>query len=304
MYSKFKKINLVAANYRTFFKVIKTSETGVLQNFGKFHKLVRPGLSFYIPGIQKISKVSNRVGQDNFTFEVRTSDNVFSNIGISIQYRIEPDNTQKAFFSLEQPKEQIKSYIENMIRSATSKMSLEELFNSQDHLSEVVKTNLSTVMGDFGFTIENTLINGINPSQDVKDSMNKIQEEKNFKQAAVQQSEAEYILAVKKAESDYVLSLKQAEADKLRKKLQGEGIRDMRIAILDGFQDKIFEMSNKFNLSPSQIIGFVQTIQKLDTLESIGTSQNSKVLFMDTNTRCNDSMISAIESTNHNITKE
>ncbi len=43
------------------FKFIPTMNTGVVQTFGKFTRLAAPGLTFYIPYIQKIQLVSNRL---------------------------------------------------------------------------------------------------------------------------------------------------------------------------------------------------------------------------------------------------
>lgn len=276
---------------RTFIKIIPTSTTGIVQTWGKFTKTLDPGVKLYLPIMQKISVVSNRLRQNNFEFEVKTSDNVFSTVEVSIQYEILPSNTTRAFFSLEDPKEQVKSYIDNAVRSHVSNMTLDQLFTSQNDISEIVNSTLSNIMEQYGYTIKNTLITRIDPSEGVKMSMNKIQEDKNLRQAAIQQAEAEYVLTVK-----------QAEADKLRKKLQGEGIRDLRIAILDGFQEKISEMSNSFQLSPAEVISFVQNIQKLDTLESMGQSPNTKILFMDTNTSSNiQSVTSAIECANQPV---
>lgn len=105
-----------------FFKFIETASTGVRQTFGRFSGLSQPGLRLYVPFIQTITPISNRVQQDVFTFETKTKDNVFVVLGIAVQYQIKPENTEKAFFSLDNPIEQINSYIENVVRSRVPKM--------------------------------------------------------------------------------------------------------------------------------------------------------------------------------------
>lgn len=43
------------------FKFIPSMSTGVVQTFGKFSRLATPGLTFYIPIVQSINLVSNRL---------------------------------------------------------------------------------------------------------------------------------------------------------------------------------------------------------------------------------------------------
>lgn len=43
------------------FKFISSMETGVVTTFGKLSRLATPGLNFYIPVMQKMNVVSNRL---------------------------------------------------------------------------------------------------------------------------------------------------------------------------------------------------------------------------------------------------
>ena len=77
----------------SFFKFIPTMTTGVVQTFGRFTRLARPGLRFYIPFIESMNLVSNRLNQNHFTMQVRTADKVFPQLDITLQYRIKPEDT-------------------------------------------------------------------------------------------------------------------------------------------------------------------------------------------------------------------
>ena len=72
--------------------------TGVVQTFGKFSRLAGPGLRFYIPVIQKMSLVSNRLVENQCKMQVRTADKVFPELDITIQYRVKPEDTARAYF--------------------------------------------------------------------------------------------------------------------------------------------------------------------------------------------------------------
>ena len=183
-------------------KFIQTSTTGVRQTFGRYTGTVAPGLRLYVPFVQRITPISNRLTQDAFAFEVKTKDNVFARIGLAVQYRIQEEDTEKAFFSLENPREQIDAYVENVVRARVPKMNLDDLFESQDDICKSVQSELSKKMKDHGFTIENTLVTEINPDTEVKEAMNKINASNRLKEAVKNEADANYIKKVREAEAD------------------------------------------------------------------------------------------------------
>jgi regulator of protease activity HflC (stomatin/prohibitin superfamily) len=249
--------------------IIHTSQVGIRETFGKFTQTVNPGLNFYIPFVQKIVPISTRLRQDTFNFEVKTKDNVFARLDIAVQYKVTYDNAYKAYYSLEDPVPQIDAYIENVVRSRAPQMELDELFESQDDICKSVSEILSDKMTSYGYSIENTLVTGIEPDSEVKQSMNLINANRRLKLAAREEADAHYIKEVRKA-----------EADSERKRLQGEGISKQRLAILKGYEEGVDNMANKLGLSPKEIVDFVMKTQHLDTLESIGRSNNTKTLFL------------------------
>ena len=72
------------------FKFIATNESAVVTRFGKLNRVGGPGIRWYIPIIEEMNKVSNRLCENNCSMTVRTADKVFPKIDISIQYRIKP----------------------------------------------------------------------------------------------------------------------------------------------------------------------------------------------------------------------
>lgn len=60
--------------------------------------------------------------------QVRTADKVFPTLDISLQYKVHPDDTAKAFFELNDPVNQMISYTENTVRKISSSLTLDQLF--------------------------------------------------------------------------------------------------------------------------------------------------------------------------------
>ena len=260
-----------------FFKFIKTSSTGVLQTFGRFSGLRSPGLNLYIPIVQTLTPVSNRLHQKSIALRVKTSDNVFTDLGIDVQYRVKPEDTEKAYFSLDDPLGQMDAFVKNVVRDRVPKLKLDELFESPDDISKAIEDRLAPKMKVHGFTIESTLLTNIDPDHLVMESMNKINATERLKEAAKNEADASYIKKVR-----------EAEADRDRKRLQGEGISQQRIEIMKGYQTGVNEMADVFGMDHHQIVQFVLKTQHLDTVEAIGKSNNSKTLFFNHNPENND----------------
>ena len=252
------------------FRFIQTSTTGIVQTFGKFSGVAKPGLNFYIPIIQSITEVDNKLQQKTFRFEAFTADNVSTHLGIAVQFQVDPENSEKAFFSMYDPYEQINSFIENVVRAEVPKITLLDLFKQQDKISNSVYDSLSDMMEKYGYNIRNTLITTVDPDPKVKQAMNQVYESEQLKVVAKNQADARYISQVR-----------DAEADRDRKILQGQGISGRRLEILKGYEQGVGEMAESLGITPKDVVDFVLSTQHLDAVERIGMSQNAKTLFLD-----------------------
>ena len=250
------------------FRIVPTLNTGIKQTFGKFTSTCKPGLNFYIPFIQKISCVHNNIDNKTFSLNVKTKDNVFTDLSISVQLKIKEEDSEKAFFSLMNPDDQISSYVQNILRSEVPQMMLDDLFSSNT-IGTTVKEKLEVKMKDYGWTIIDTLINDVAPDKKVQKSMNAINASERMKEAAKNEAEA-----------DFIRKVKSATADRDRKILQGEGISGQRLAILKGYEQGVDKMSSVLGLTPKEVVQFVLETQRLDMLENIGSSDNTKTLFL------------------------
>ena len=133
--------------------------------------------------------------------ETKTSDNVFLNVIISVQYKVKEEYVYEAFYVLNDPSEQIKSYVYDVVRSTLPLLTLDKAFESKEMVAQSVKRELSGVMSEYGFVIHNALVTDISPDGRVKAAMNEINASKRLKEAAFEKAEGEKILLVKSAEA-------------------------------------------------------------------------------------------------------
>ena len=250
--------------------IIKEQTSVVVERFGKFNKIAESGLNFIIPFIdKKAAGVNLRIQQLDVTIETKTLDDVFVNLQVSVQYSVRRNMVKEAFYSLDNPKNQISSYIFDDVRAEVPKLELDDVFAKKDDIAVAVQQNIAQSMGKYGYDIIKALITDIDPDHKVKESMNRINAAKREKEAALEEAEANKIRIVKEAEA-------QAEA----KRLSGEGIAQQRLEIVRGFKESVEDFKKSLKtVTHEEIMQFVLMTQYFDTIKDIGAnSKNSSIL--------------------------
>jgi regulator of protease activity HflC (stomatin/prohibitin superfamily) len=261
---------IVGFGIGTFF-IVRQQEVAVIEFFGKFNRIVSSGLGIKIPFLEKVAyRVSLRISQLNVLVETKTKDNVFVKIIVSVQYLVNKDKIYEAVYKLTDVKEQISSYIYDVVRAEVPKMTLDEVFEKKDDLSLSIKNELGEVMDDFGYIILKAPVTDVDPDEKVKVAMNEINASKRLKEAAKEKAEAEKIKVVKAAE---------AEAES--KRLQGEGIANQRKAIIEGLKDSIEDFKKSLGVESAQdVMNLVLLTQYFDTLKDIGAQAKTNTLLL------------------------
>jgi regulator of protease activity HflC (stomatin/prohibitin superfamily) len=122
----------------------------------------------------------------------------------------------------------------------------------------------------YGFEIPNALVTDVNPADNVKSAMNEIQTQQRLQVAAAAKGEANKILVVKNAE---------AEAES--KRLQGQGIANQRMAIIEGLRESITAFTEKVgSVNEQEALNLVLLTQYFDTIKEVGVSSGSKVILL------------------------
>ena len=242
----------------------------IIERFGKFNRTAHSGLGFIIPfADRKAAAVNLRVQQLDVTIETKTKDDVFVNLQVSVQYSVVRTMVKEAYYSLENPKNQISSYVFDDVRAEVPKLDLDDVFAKKDDIANAVQKNIAQSMDKYGYSIVKALITDIDPDHKVKESMNRINAAKREREAALEEAEAGKIRIVKEAEAE-------AEA----KRLSGQGIAQQRLEIVRGFKESVEDFKKSLDtVTHEEIMQFVLMTQYFDTIKDIGAnSKNSSIL--------------------------
>lgn len=251
--------------------VVRQQTVVIIERFGKYQTTSGSGIHVRLPfSIDKIAaRIQLRLLQSEIIVETKTKDNVFVTLNVATQYRVNEQNVTDAYYKLMRLEAQIKSYIEDALRSSVPKLTLDELFEKKDEIALEVQHQVAEEMSTYGYIIVKTLITKVEPDDEVKQSMNEINAAQRKRVAAQELANADKIK---------IVTATEAEAEKDR--LHGVGIAQQRKAIVDGLAESIQGLKDaNVGMTEEKIMSILLTNQYLDTLNTFAAKGN-QTLFL------------------------
>ncbi len=264
-------------------RIIAQNTIAVVELFGKYNRSMVAGLNIKIPFFETIrERVSLR--QQNFALQGNypSKDKVITTIGTNLIYSVDHGVTEsnptggagikKYVYELDNRERSIEASIENSLRTYVARETHESLLEKKEELALHIKSDLEGQFNEWGMKINSFQITNVTFPITITNAMSEVVASEQLKRAASNKGEAIKIQAIK-----------EAEAEKERKRLQGEGIALEREAIAEGLKKSIEIVKNVTKQDSEEIIATLTLTQYLDTMKTIGLSDNSKVIFIDSN---------------------
>lgn len=262
-------IGIIILSFYGLWFIVKQQTAVVIERLGKFHSIRNSGFHLKIPFVDQIAgKMSLKIQQLDVVVETKTKDDVFVKIKVSVQYVVIKEKVYDAFYKLDNPYAQITSYVFDVVRAEVPKLRLDDVFEKKDDIAIAVKSELQEAMNEYGYDIIKTLVTDIDPDEQVKEAMNRINASEREKVAAQYEGDAQRILIVEKA---------KAEAES--KRLQGQGIADQRREIAKGLEESVIVL-NKVGINSQEASALIVVTQHYDTLHAMGTSNKSNLILL------------------------
>lgn len=256
-------------------RIVKQNTVLLVEFLGKFNRILYPGLNIIIPFLEWTRKQD--LYKKNFKVHVDglTGDNVSVEIGLNVVYFIKnnPEDIFQSVYEIDNPALLIQATIDEQLRSMITDFTHKDIYIKREEIGKSIEVNLKDKLEQFGYTLDSIQVQDIKLESTVLEALNKIVETEKIKEAAFNEAEAVRIKMVK-----------EAEADKEAKKLIGEGMAEQRKAIAQGFKESIASIqSSDKSLKGSDVLEFLLSSARIETLEKVGTEGNSKVIYLNEN---------------------
>ena len=255
-------------------RVIEQNTVYVIEFLGQFKRIMAAGINFKVPLLERIAaKISLR--QQNFAVNGKypSKDKVMVDVSTNLIYAVDAtsEGIKRYTYVLQNRDQSIGAIVENSLRTYIAKETHEGILEKKEELAVHIKNDLEIQMGEWGIVIKSFQITNVVFPTTITQAMSEVVASEQLRKAAENKGEAIKIQAVK-----------EAEADKIRKQLQGEGMALEREAIARGLKQSFEIMQGATHQESKEIMSILTLTQYLDTLKAVGTAENQKVIFMDT----------------------
>ncbi len=255
----------------------------IVTMFGKYRRILLPGLRFRIPLIESIfRRVSIQNQSIELEFQAVTIDqaNVYfkSMLLYSVQ-NSEEETIKKVAFKFISNKDLMQALVrtvEGSIRAYVATKRQAEVLTARREIVDFVKEQIDNSLEEWGYHLQDLQINDITFDQVVMESMSKVVASNNLKAAAENEGQALLITKTKAAEAEGNSIKISAQAEKEAAQLRGQGVALFRQEVAKGMSEAAEEMKQA-NLDTNVILFSMWT----EAIKNFAEFGKGNVIFLD-----------------------
>jgi len=265
------------------FFTINQGYIGIITMFGKYQRIVLPGLRLKIPVLEAVyKKISYQNRSVELEFQAITGDqaNVYfkSMLLYSVQNQDE-ETLKKVAFKFVSDKDMMQALIrtiEGSIRTYVASKKQAEVLGLRKEIVEYVKEQVDHTLEAWGYHLQDLQINDITFDKVILDSMSKVVASNNLKAAAENEGQALLITKTKAAEAEGNSIKISAEAEKEAARLRGQGVALFRQEVAKGMTEAAEQMKQA-NLDTNVILFSMWT----EAIKNFAEYGKGNVIFLD-----------------------
>ncbi|CCQ57238.1 MULTISPECIES: SPFH domain-containing protein [Crocosphaera] len=264
-------------------KIVNEKNEYLVERLGSYNKKLSPGLNFIVPFVDRVvykETVREKV-IDIPPQSCITKDNVSITVDAVVYWRIM--DMEKAYYKVESLQSAMVNLVLTQIRSEIGKLELDQTFTARTEINEILLRELDISTDPWGVKVTRVELRDIMPSKAVQDSMELQMAAERKKRAAILTSEGERDSAINSAQGKAESRILEAEAQKKAEILRAEAERQQQILKAEAIARAIDILTEKLKTDPSagEALQFLLAQNYLDLGVKIGSSDSSKVMFMD-----------------------
>lgn len=281
--------------------IVQQTEEMIIERWGKFHAVLRPGLNFIIPFIDtphgitmKISqkgidgqtypyvRVMNKIDMRESVYDfprqnVITKDNVTISINALLYFQIV--DSRSAVYEITNLVDAIEKLTQTTLRNLVGQLDLDETLVSRDKINQELRAILDEATNKWGVKVNRVELQDINPPADIQAAMEKQMKAEREKRAVILESEGLKQSAILKAQGEKEAAINKAEGEKQAAILKADGEKQARILQADGEKEAI-KMIIDALAENGQADKYLIAMKYLETLKQITSGQDNKVIYL------------------------
>ena len=268
------------------FVSVKQGTIVVITVFGKYRRILTPGLNFKIPFIENIySKISIQNRSVELEFQAVTFDQANVYFKAMLLYSVldqQEETIKNVAFKFVDERNLMQALIrtvEGSIRAFVATKRQSEVLILRRDIVEHVKEQLDVILEGWGYHLQDLQLNDITFDEVIMKSMSQVVASNNLKAAAENEGQALLITKTKAAEAEGNAIKISAEAERQASQLRGQGVALFREEVAKGMSVAAKEMKDA-NMDTSVILFTMWT----ESIKHFAENSQGNVIFLDGST--------------------
>lgn len=268
------------------FVTVKQGTIVVITVFGKYRRIMMPGLNLKLPLIESVySKISIQNRSVELEFQAVTFDQANVYFKAMLLYSVlnqEEETIKNVAFKFVDERNLMQALIrtvEGSIRAFVATKRQSEVLILRRDIVEHVKEQLDQVLETWGYHLQDLQLNDITFDDAVMKSMSQVVASNNLKAAAENEGQALLITKTKAAEAEGNAIKISAEAERQASQLRGQGVALFRQEVAKGMSVAAKEMQDA-HMDTSVILFTMWT----ESIKHFAEHSQGNVIFLDGST--------------------
>jgi regulator of protease activity HflC (stomatin/prohibitin superfamily) len=267
----------------TSFVTIKQGTIGVVTIFGKYRRILTPGLNFKIPLIEQLyTRISIQNRSVELEFQAVTIDQANVYFKAMLLYSVldqQEESIKNVAFKFIDERNLMQALvrtIEGSIRAYVATKRQSDVLILRRDIVEHVKEQIDQILESWGYHLQDLQLNDITFDEVIMKSMSQVVASNNLKAAAENEGQALLITKTKAAEAEGNAIKIAAEAERQASQLRGQGVALFREEVAKGMTVAAKEM-HQANMDTSVILFTMWT----EAIKHFSENSKGNVIFLD-----------------------
>ncbi len=268
------------------FVTVSQGTVAVVTMFGKYGRVLRPGLNIKLPLVESIyRRISIQNRSVELEFQAITSDQATVGFKAMLLYAVlnhDEETIKNVAFKFIDDRSFMQALVrtvEGSVRSFVATKRQSEILSLRREIVHEVKSQLDASLEDWGYHLIDLQMNDIVFDEVIMTSMAKVVASANMRAAAENEGQALLITKTKAAEAEGRAIQISAEAQREASKLQGQGVAQFREEMAKGVRQSVEQMKAA-GLDPGFLLFFMWT----ESLKHFAEQGKGNVIFLDGST--------------------
>ena len=284
------------------FKIVRQSETMVIERLGRYSRTLSSGINIILPIIdkprgilwryivegydgrvyvkmRKTDKIDLRETVYDFPKQnVITKDNVVTEINALLYFQV--IDPVKSIYEIANLPDAIEKLTQTTLRNVIGEMDLDQTLTSRDTINSKLRAVLDEASHKWGVKVNRVELQDINPPHDIRDAMEKQMRAERDRRAKILEAEGTKAQLSLEAEGRKVAEINQAEGNKQSQILMAEGQAQARLKIAEAEAAAIETISAAIKETIPDTVNYLVAVRYIETFKDMVSGKDNKVIYL------------------------